>query len=360
MSAIEQSSVRPGGDGLANPVASKLRGLIPALGAISYPFWLDGFHFAVSSSGPLSAGRLLAAALLLLAATAMPLLGLACAFWMTKTATKATPSPFELRARRLAYATICAPPLFVLTGVGLGLLHIPVSDELVWVAGWLAACVFVVIGRDDHAALVAPAVPAASSVATWRVVHGVAAAVILIYLSFHLTNHLLGLFGPDVHAAVMKTGRLVYRSAVVEPILVTLMLFQVAVGVRLAWHWSSLPVDAYRVFQIGSGVYLSAFILTHLNSALISARAVHHIDTNWAWASGAPTGLIHDAWSIRLVPHYALGVFFVLAHLSSGVRGVLIAHGVGATSVNRIWAAGLVVSALVSVAIMSGLCGVRI
>src|SRR5580692_9326714 len=98
MSAIEQSSVWPGGDGLANPVASKLRGLIPALGAISYPFWLDGFHFAVSSSGPLSAGRLLAAALLLLAATAMPLLGLAYAFRLTKASTKAAPSPFELRA----------------------------------------------------------------------------------------------------------------------------------------------------------------------------------------------------------------------------------------------------------------------
>jgi hypothetical protein len=139
---------------------------------------------------------------------------------MTKVATEAAPSCFELRARRLAYATICAPPLFVLTGVGLGLLHIPVSDELVWVAGWLAACVFVVIGRDDPAASVAPSMSASSSVATWRVVHGAAAVVILIYLSSHLTNHLLGLFGPEVHAAVMKTGRLVYRSAVVEPVLV--------------------------------------------------------------------------------------------------------------------------------------------
>jgi len=247
--------------------------------------------------------------------------------------------------------------LFVLTGVGLGLLHIPVSDELVWVVGWLAASIFVLFGREDRAA---PSMSSASSVAPWRVVHGVAAAVILIYLSFHLTNHLLGLFGPDVHAAVMKTGRLVYRSAVVEPVLVTLMLFQVAVGVRLAWRWSSLPVDAYRVFQIGSGTYLAAFILTHLNSALVSARAVHHVDTNWAWATSAPVGLIHDAWSIRLVPHYALGVFFVLAHLSSGLRGVLIAHGVSLALANRIWTAGLVASGLISVAIMSGLCGARI
>ena len=68
----------------------------------------------------------------------------------------------------------------------------------------------------------------------------------------------------------------------------------------------------------------------------------------------------HNSWSIRLVPHYALGVFFVLAHLCSGLRIVLIAHGVSATSANRIWTAGLAASALVSVAIMSGLCGVRV
>jgi len=130
----------------------------------------------------------------------------------------------------------------------------------------------------------------------------VAGALVLGYVLFHLTNHLLGLMGPDVHAAVMKMGRLVYRSTVIEPVLVTLLLFQVIVGVRLAWRWSSLPADAFRVFQIGSGTYLAAFILTHLNSAFVSARAVHHLETDWAWASGAPTGLIHDAWSIRLVP----------------------------------------------------------
>ncbi|MHC6156550.1 hypothetical protein ACVSQB_32830 [Bradyrhizobium elkanii] len=340
---------------MANTTAEKLRSMIPAAGAIAYPFLLDAFHLAVSpAAGPVSFGRLVLAALCLLAATAAPLLGLACAYWMTK----AEPSSFELRARRLAYLSIAAPPLFVLTGVGLGLLHIPVSDELVWVAGWAAAWLYVLLGSEQERPAGSAAI--APSIAKWRVTHGIAAAVILLYVAFHLTNHLLGLLGPDVHAAVMKMGRTVYRSSLVEPILVGLMLFQVAVGVRLAWRWSALPADAYRVFQIGSGVYLAAFIVTHLNSALVSARAVHHIDTNWAWASGAPVGLIHDAWSIRLVPHYALGVFFVLAHLTSGLRGVLIAHGVAATVANRIWATGLAVGGLVAIAIMCGLCGARI
>ncbi|MCA6097601.1 hypothetical protein [Bradyrhizobium australafricanum] len=341
---------------MANTAAEKLRSMIPAAGAMAYPFLLDAFHLAVSpAAGPMSFGRLVLAALCLLAATAAPLLGLACAYWMTK----AEPSSFELRARRLAYLSIAAPPLFVLTGVGLGLLHIPVSDELVWVAGWLAACLYVLFG-SEQAERAPESAAIAASITRWRVTHGVAAAIILLYIAFHLTNHLLGWLGPEVHGAVMKAGRTVYRSSLIEPILVALMLFQVAVGMRLAWRWSSAPADAYRVFQIGSGVYLAAFIVTHLNSALVSARAVHHIDTNWAWASGAPTGLLHDAWSIRLVPHYALGVFFVLAHLTSGLRGILIAHGVAATLANRIWAAGLVAGGLVAIAIMSGLCGTRI
>lgn len=357
MSAFEQSGLKPGDNVLSDTVVHKLLRLIPAAGAMAYPFLLDGFHLAVSpAAGPVSPIRWLGAALCLFAATAAPFLGLIWAFRMSRT----TPSPFERRARRLAYVTIGSPPLFVLTGVALGLLHIHLSDELVWVFGWSAACIYVMLGSTAEPAWLAQSVSVARPVAKWRVAHGVAAAFILIYVSFHLTNHLLGLVGPDVHAAVMKMGRLVYRSPVIEPILVLLLLFQVVAGIRLAWRWSSLPVDAFRVFQIGSGVYLAAFILAHLNSAFVSARAVHHIETDWAWASGAPIGLIHDAWSIRLVPHYALGVFFVLAHLFSGLRGVLIAHGVGATIANRIWTAGILAGGLVSIAIMSGLCGVRI
>ncbi len=223
-------------------------------------------------------------------------------------------SHFELRARRLAYLSIGVPPFFVLTGVALGLLHWHVSDELVWVVGWLAVCFYVLLGSDSVLESVRPPT-------RLRVAHGIAAALVVSFVLFHLSNHLLGLVGPDVHAAVMRVGRRVYRSHVVEPILIGLLLFQVVSGARLAWRWSSLPGDAYRVFQIGSGAYLAAFILAHLNSALISARTVHKIDTDWAWASGAPVGLIHDAWNIRLLPHYAFGVFFVLAHLSSGLRG---------------------------------------
>jgi hypothetical protein len=177
---------------------------------------------------------------------------------------------------------------------------------------------------------------------------------------FHVTNHLFGLVGPDAHAAVMKMGRMVYRSGVGQPLLVAAMLFQIGTGLYLAWRWSSARHDFQRTFQVASGGYLSLFILGHMNSVFIYARTFLGIPTNWNFAIGAPTGLIHDAWNIRLLPHYALGVFFVLSHLASGLRVVLIAHGVDRHKADRLWIAGAATSVAISAAIMAGMCGVRI
>jgi len=321
-------------------------GLLPAAAAIAYPFFLMSFHAAISS------GAVVPAAVLLIGAFVLPLLGLVFAFRLTGTA---SPTVFDLRARRLAYASIAAPPLFVFVGVAPGLVGLHVPDIALWIAIWLAAGLVAGLAPDAPIA-VSPVKP----VAGWRVMHGAAAALIACFVLFHLANHLFGLEGPQTHKAIMAVGRKVYRALFIEPLLVALLLFQVASGVRLAWRWSSLRVDGYRIFQVGSGAYLAAFILAHLNSALISARTVHHIETDWAWASGAPTGLIHDAWNIRLLPHYALGVFFILGHLASGLRVVMLAHGVNATIANRFWIAAVAAGALIATAIIAGLCGVRI
>ncbi|MES2253989.1 MAG: hypothetical protein V4559_02975 [Pseudomonadota bacterium] len=321
-------------------------GLLPAVAAINYPFFLKGFHAAISSGG------VVLAAVLLLAAFAMPLLGFAFAFRLAEIA---NPMASDLRARRLAYASIAAPPLFVFTGVAPGLVGLHVPDIVIWIVAWLAAALYVGF---------APAAPAMKTpikpIAGWRVVHGVAAAIIACFILFHLVNHLSGLDGPQTHKAIMAAGRKIYRAPFVEPVLVALLLFQAASGIRLAWRWSGVPVDAYRIFQVGSGAYLAGFILAHLNSALISARTVHHIETDWAWASGAPSGLLLDAWNIRLLPHYALGVFFILGHLASGLRVVMLAHGINATVASRFWIVAVMGGALIAAAIIAGLCGVRI
>ena len=74
----------------------------------------------------------------------------------------------------------------------------------------------------------------------------------------------------------------------------------------------------------------------------------------------APTGLVKDRWNIRLVPHYWLGAFFVLAHLAAGARGVMMAHGVSKAFADRFMVGGAVVAGLVATVIMLGMCGMRV
>jgi hypothetical protein len=158
----------------------------------------------------------------------------------------------------------------------------------------------------------------------------------------------------------MKIGRVVYRSTVGEPLLVAAMLFQIGTGLFLAWRWSAAPHNFQRTYQVASGAYLSAFILGHMNSVFVYARSFLGIPTDWNFAIGAPTGLIHDAWNIRLLPHYALGAFFVLSHLASGLRAVLIAHGVNQHNADRLWGVCVAMSAIVAAAIIAGMIGIRI
>lgn len=325
---------------------ARLLDLTPAFAAIGYPFLLDAFHAVVGPPGtPSSAAAIVAAAAVLAAILAVPALGVGFA----------TRAHAGTGARRLAYACVVAPTIYVFLGVVQSMAASIVPDELVWCVLWSGAAVWVWsrpgAAADDHPA---------PAVARWRVAHGIVGAVVLLYVGFHLVNHLFGLIGPEAHATVMALGRKVYRAPLVEPLLVALMLCQVASGLYLAWRWSASALDFQKTFQIASGFYLSVFILGHMNSVFVYARTHLGIPTGWAFATGAPTGLIHDAWNIRLLPHYLLGVFFVLAHLSSGLRVVLIAHGTDRTTADRLWSAGAAASAAVAVAIVVGLCGGRI
>ncbi len=318
--------------------------LTPAAAAICYPFLLRAFHtVAGAQTATPSPLATVGATFILAVAFVVPFLALALA---------CRPDA-NLAARRLAYAAVATPTLYVFLGVAQTLIHSPIPDELVWCVLWLAIAIWSQTARNPVAAT-------RPTVERWRIVHGITATVLSLYVAFHLANHLFGLIGPDAHAAVMKIGRVVYRSGVGEPLLVTAMLFQVGTGLFLAWRWSAAPQGLHRTFQVGSGVYLSLYILGHMNSVFIYARSLLGIPTDWNFAIGAPTGLIHGAWNIRLLPHYALGAFFVLSHLASGLRVVLIAHGVDQRAANRLWGAGVAISAGISTAIIAGMCGVRI
>lgn len=154
------------------------------------------------------------------------------------------------------------------------------------------------------------AVPLMAVLVCWRVAHGVSGAILCLYVLFHLANHLTGLVGPELHAQVMDLGRTLYRAGFIEPLLVLAFVFQVVSGLDLAWRWSA------RVLL--------------------------------------------DPWNIRLVPHYALGVFLVLLHLLLGLRMVMQAHGLQARAVRLIWRSGVIACAAIALAIIAGMCGVRL
>ena len=331
----------------------------PAMGIVGfvtllYPFLLNRFHATVGVDGSvgLSPMSIAVAAFWLATAFAVPVCCILCAIRLASVPIK---TAAQLKALRLSYIGVIAPTAYVFMGVLLYMAGAPLPDEAAWSLAWLILMAWAVLPAKADAT----AAPAGAS-SGLRITHGIASTVVMIYVAFHLTNHLFGLVSPEYHAKVMAIGRSVYRASFVEPVLVALMLFQIATGLRLAWRWSGQQVDGFRVFQVASGVYLSIYILGHMNSVFFFARSFLGIDTGWGFATGAPTGLIHDPWNIRLVPHYWLGVFLVLSHLSSGLRVVLTAHGVNQTLVFRLWLAGLVAAAVVATMILSAMCGLRL
>jgi hypothetical protein len=263
----------------------------------------------------------------------------------------------QLRAKRTALLAVAAPTLFTFVGVVLTMLHDPVPDTWLWVACWAIALALLLRSDNGVPAVVAPRpVPA-----PLRVAHGVSAlALVMIFLTLHIANHLMFPAGEGMYDAVMKVFRHVYRNDILQPLVVALFLFQVGTGLFFVWRLTAAPSDRFRTFQIASGVYLAFYVLGHMDSVFIFARTYLGIDTGWDFATGAPTGIIKDPWNIRLLPHYWLGAFFVLAHLATGARAVIMAHGVSKAFADRFMISGTVVAAIIATWIMLGMSGMRV
>jgi hypothetical protein len=346
--------IEPYGEAATNPMTSNRTAkqfwiaLTPALTSLLYPIALRAAHSLYKAQ--FAAGQHLAAILLVIVSV-LPGVGL----WLGWKGGSGTLSSFEHRARRFALVALAAPPLFVLLAFLLSVADHPIPELVAWTAMWVGAFLCVWCGPEYRAPPVIHTPKAAA-----RMVHGVSAALLVLFIAYHLVNHSLGWLGPEAHAQFMNLGRKVYRLPILEAGLVMLLLGQICLGAWLAYWWTSAELDGFKLIQVATGVYLGFFVLTHMNSALLSARRMHGVDTDWAWASGMPAGLLGDDWNIRLVPHYLLGVFCVLAHLVCGLRGVMLAHDWRRPYVDRMWTLGLVGAVLVSLFIVIGLTGLRL
>lgn len=323
--------------------AAGLAAVAPAAFAAFYPFIIKSFRGVVAGEAG-SDLRLVTLAVLLTAAFAVPAAGFLFSFRAARL------TAFGILARRIAFFTLTAPPLFVFSGILFGVLGIAPWRDWAWFGAWTLLWLWA--GTRSTLSPLEHLAPLPRWAGKLRVAHGVAAAAILLFVAFHLTNHLFALGGEQAHTALMRSGRKIYQAPFIEPVLVALLLFQAASGLRLVWIWSARPADRFRVFQMASGFYMAAFVLVHMNSVLLYAR-LSKIETGWNFMTGQPAGLIRG--SVHLVPHYTLGVFFVLAHIMSGARHVALAHGASRVLADRLWGAGLLAAAGVAAAIMIGI-----
>jgi succinate dehydrogenase/fumarate reductase cytochrome b subunit len=250
------------------------------------------------------------------------------------------------RARRIAHLAVAAPPLFALLGGWLDFQRaIPIHGLGVWVVLWSAATLIALRERPH------PELPGAPS-RRLATAHGVSAAVITLFAVAHLGNHLGGLLGGDTHLAIMHALRRIYRHALVEPILLAAVAFQVTTGSVLLWRKLARSTGWFDTLQTTSGAYLMMFLLSH-TSATLRARLLRGTDTNWAWLSGGE--LLTDPWSARLVPYYFLAVIAFGVHGACGLRTVALGHGASPALGARLVALGAGLSALISALILAAL-----
>jgi hypothetical protein len=321
--------------------------------ALAYPFLLMAFHHAVGAASHERGAMLVAGASLLLAIAA-PIVALLAAMHFFAIS---SPTPADLNARRVALMAVTAPPLYTLIGVATWQAGAPALDTWLVSALWLLAMGSIAIADNSRPAPIA----ASRSRKGLVMAHGVAAALfILLYLGLHLGNHLFGLIGEARHTAVMKVLRTFYRSPLGEPLVLGLLLFLLLSGAMLAWSGSRQRADRFRAFQLASGFYLLAAITSHVNAVLNLARVVLKIDTDWGFAIGAPAGLIADPWNIRLLPYYLLAVFFGVAHPFSGLRVIMLKHGVAKPLADRTMVGGAIFAALLATVIILAMCGLRL
>jgi succinate dehydrogenase/fumarate reductase cytochrome b subunit len=304
-------------------LTARLRHVLPALAALVYP--------AIIWCGPAISPLFLGVAVV------APVVAVAV-FHRT-----ATTFP---RSRGIALFAVGAPALYSWLG---GLLDfqraLPINDLGVWFPLWTACGVVAFVERPT-------AHPRDVRASRLAFMHGVAATVIATFAIGHLANHLAGLWGGQYHLSLMSSLRIVYRQPFVETALLASVAFQFASGVRLVVDKAQRAGDWIDTLQSASGAYLACFFLSHL-TAVIRARIVGGVDTNWIWLTAE--SMLTDAWSARLAPYYFLGIVALGVHAGAGLRYVMIARGHARVAANRAFAGVTMAAAAASAVIMTGL-----
>jgi succinate dehydrogenase/fumarate reductase cytochrome b subunit len=144
-----------------------------------------------------------------------------------------------------------------------------------------------------------------------RKLHGLSAVIVAAYAVVHIANHLAALHSVEAHIAFMDAARKVYRSRLVEWILLCAVAFQIGSGLTAVvrdWRQRSGFIPW---LQAGSGGYLAYFLLNHVGAVLFG-RAALGLDTNFYYAAA---GLYVPPFQFYFAPYYFLAVLALFTHI---------------------------------------------
>jgi hypothetical protein len=264
-----------------------------------------------------------------------------------------TQADFQSRvAAHLAFAT---PSLFVGFGNAANLLHSPQLATIAWPIFWAVVAVVVLAQRTARkpAVLMGPA-----GYRRLGIAHGISASLILVlFVAPHLANHTVGLLSGTAHIEFMKGARQLYRASTFEPLLLTLIGFQIASGTLLVRRRLRNESDFFGTLQTMTGVYVGIYFLAHL-TAVFGARYAG-TDTNWNWLTNNDHSMLASLANLRLIAHYWLGPIAIATHLGCGVRLVLRKHSIRAQFADVAARVAILAGVVVSSIILVALLGVR-
>ena len=278
---------------------------------------------------------------------------MAVSFSVAQKANRADSADF--RTRCIAHLSFATPSLFVGFGNTSGFLHLPTIVSIGWPAFWAVLAVFLLSPGGI------PLRPLRIDAAGYRrlgIAHGISAsAIVILFIAPHLANHSVGIFSGVAHLDFMKSARLEYRNDIVEPLLLVLILFQVASGATLVRRRLRGAGDFTGTLQTMTGVYAGIYLLAHL-IAVFGAR-YHGTNTDWNWLTNHDRSMLSSLAGLRLIGHYWFGPVAILTHLGCGLRLVLRQHGWAMRSADIAPRAAMAFGGALSTVILLGLLGVR-
>lgn len=144
-------------------------------------------------------------------------------------------------------------------------------------------------------------------------IHYVSGLSMIIFIIIHLFNHLMSIYGAEVHIFWMNKLRLIYRHPVVESLLILSVIVQIISGIKLVrTNWKvSLPFA--EKLQMYSGIYLAFFLMIHV-SAVFAGRYFLSLDTNFYFGVA---GLNSFPVNLFFIPYYSLAILSFFIHTAT-------------------------------------------